>query len=118
MRRLAFALFALALAGYSADISGKWQLATSGPGGGAPYTLTLKQDGAQLTGALSRQGDEMAIRNGKVDGDKVSFVVARAWGGRERTMTYTGRVNGDEIRFKVAMPGAERTWDMLAKRAP
>jgi hypothetical protein len=59
----------------------------------------------------------MPIRVGKVTGDRISFVVARSWGGRETAITYNGRVNGDEIRFKVAMPGAERTWDVPAKRA-
>ncbi len=118
MKRLTCMLLVLAAAAWCADLTGKWQLTMAGPGARGQNTLTLKQDGANITGSLSSEADEMPIRDGKVSGDKVSFVVARAWGGRETTMTYTGRVSGDEIRFKVAMPGAERTWDMLAKRVP
>ncbi len=115
---LAFTLLAFALVAYCADFSGKWQWETMASGGRVQYTLTLKQDGANLTGALGSDGDEMAIRDGKVNGDRISFVVARKWGNREMTMTYTGRVTGDEIRFKVFMPGAERSWDVTARRAP
>ena len=115
---LAFTLLAFALVAYGADFSGKWQWQTMASGGRVQYTLTLKQDGESLTGVLGSEGDEMAIRDGKVNGDKISFAVTRKWGTREMTMTYTGRLAGDEIRFKVLMPGAERSWDVTAKRAP
>ena len=114
----ALMLIVLAVAACCADCSGKWQWQMAGSAGRTEYTLTLKQDGANLTGAVSSGEDVMPIRDGKVSGDKVSFVVARTWGNRETTMTYTGRVTGDEIRFKVAMPGAERAWDVTAKRVP
>lgn len=118
MMRLAMLLLAAAAAALCADLTGNWQWQSAGASGRVVYTLTLKQDGASVTGSLSTEGDVMPIRDGKVTGDRVSFVVARSWGGRERTMAYTGRLSGDEIRFRVAMPGAERTWDVLAKRAP
>jgi hypothetical protein len=115
---LAVFLLATAVAAWCADVSGKWQWQTGGPGGSKQYTLNLKQDGAKLNGDLSSDGDVMPIRDGKVDGEKISFVVARTWANRETKMTYTGRVFGGEIRFKVAIPGAERTWDVAAKRVP
>ena len=108
----------LAVAACCADSAGNGSGRWLDPAGGQQYTLTLKQDGANLTGAVSSGEDVMPIRDGKVSGDKVSFVVARTWGNRETTMTYTGRVIGDEIRFKVVMPGAERAWDVTAKRVP
>ncbi len=120
MKRLVFMLVVLAVVGFCAELTGKWQLSMAGSGGRgqAATTLTLKQDGETLTGSLTSGEEETPIRDGKVSGDKVSFVVARAWGGRETKMVYTGRISGDEIRFKVSMPGAERTWDVPARRAP
>ena len=115
---LACLFLALAVTACCADLSGKWQWETMGSGGRTQYTLTLKQDGETLTGTLGSGEDVMPIRDGKVSGDKLSFVVARKWGNRETTMTYQGRVFGDEIRFRVFMPGAERSWDMSAKRVP
>ncbi len=111
-------LLALAVAASCADLTGKWQWQMMGSGSRTPYILTLKQDGAALTGTLSAGEDVTPIRDGKVNGDKVSFVVARTWANRETALTYTGRVIGDEIVFKVAMPGAERTWDVTARRVP
>ncbi len=108
---------ALAVAAFAADISGKWQWQMPGTASRTPYILTLKQDGASLTGALNTGESETPIRDGKVNGDRVSFVVARSFGNREMALTYSGRVIGDEIVFKIAMPGAERTWDVTAKRA-
>ena len=107
----------LAVAAYGADITGKWQWQNMGGGSRTPYVLTVKQDGGKLTGALVNGEDTSEIRDGKVTGDKVSFVIARTFGNREMALTYTGRIVGDEIRFKVAMPGAERAWDVTAKRA-
>ncbi len=117
MMRLVFTLFLAAATALCADLTGTWQLSMGAAGVRGQYTLVLKQDGANLTGSLTADGNEMPIRDGKVNGDRISFVVARSWGGRETAITYTGRMSGDEIRFKVAMPGAERTWDVPAKRA-
>ena len=84
---LAFVLLALAVAAYAADINGKWQWQMQGTGSRTPYTLTLKQDGANLTGTLNTGEDETPIRDGKLNGDKVSFVVARTFGNREMALT-------------------------------
>ena len=80
--------------------------------------FTFKQDGTALTGALKSEGSELQIREGKVNGDDVSFVVAQKIGNREVTLTYTGRVSGNEIKFTVSFAGSDRSWDMTAKKAP
>src|SRR5512142_900052 len=103
---LAFMLLALAMAAYAADISGKWQWQMPGTSSRTPYTLTLKQDGATLTGILNTGENETPIRDGKVTGDRVTFVIARTFGNREMALTYSGRIIGEDIVFKVAMPGA------------
>jgi len=106
---------------WAADISGQWTADWSDYGGGAVRhsTFTFKQDGTTLTGTVKGEGsEELQIREGKVNGDGVSFVVASKIGNREATMTYTGRVSGDEIKFRVSFPGSDRSWDMTAKKAP
>jgi hypothetical protein len=105
-------------AAWSADISGQWKGEWTDYGSRdiRQNTLTFKQDGANLTGTLSSEGVELQIREGKVSGDVVSFVVVQKIGNREATMNYTGRITGSEIRFKVSFPGAERSWDMTARK--
>jgi hypothetical protein len=107
-----------ALGAWAADISGQWKGEWTDSRDTPPYTFTFKQDGASLTGTVNSEGGEVQIRNGKVSGDRISFVVVRTIGPREMTATYSGRVDGGEITFKVTLPGSERDWHMTAKKVP
>src|SRR5262250_74240 len=74
-------------AGLFADVSGKWSgsFDVTGPDGQVKSDtafLSLKQDGNALTGTAGPNEDhQMAIRAGKVDGDKITFEVAFEEGG-------------------------------------
>ncbi len=119
MKKLLFVCAALIMAltpitaRAATDISGTWTGAFAGPdgGGGFQISFTFKQDGAKLTGSVQGpQGDAIAITDGKVDGDKISFKVSF----NGATITHEGTINaaGDEIklppsRTKVTSP-AER----------
>ena len=41
----------------------------------------------------------VAIKNGKVDGDKISFTVDLDFGGMAFTLSYTGVVAADQIKI-------------------
>jgi hypothetical protein len=97
------------------DVSGTWIGEFAGPNGGSGFQIsfTFKQDGATLTGTVQgAQGDPMAISDGKVDGDKISFKVSF----NGMTITHEGTVNaaGDEIKLTSKsdqgdFPGGEMT---------
>ena len=95
------------------DVSDTWTGEFSGPNGGSGFqiTFTFKQDGDKLTGSVQGpQGDAMAISEGKVDGDKISFKVSF----NGMTITHEGTVNGDEIMLTSKsdqgdFPGGEMT---------
>ena len=100
---LAFALMA-------ADVTGKWTYEQQGRGGGPArqVTITLKQDGAKLTGSVpgfGRGGGEAPppteITDGKVDGNNVSFTVKREFNGNSMVTKYEGTVTGDEMKLKI-----------------
>jgi hypothetical protein len=59
------------------SITGSWTGEMNGGQGGIQLTFTFKQDGATLTGTVqsAQQGDPIAISDGKVDGNKISFKV-------------------------------------------
>lgn len=102
------ACFVLALitAAWAADVSGKWTAEIPGRQGTQTTTITLKADGAKLTGTVSgRQGDT-EISEGKVSGDDISFVVVREFNGNTIKMSYKGKVAGDEIKFTRTFEGA------------
>jgi opacity protein-like surface antigen len=104
-------LCALTFAVYAADVSGKWTWEQAGRGGGNPTvtTLTLKVDGSNLTGTLSRPGRNGAmdteITDGKVDGNKISFTVKMNMGGNEMVTPYKGTLDGDSLTLEFTRPG-------------
>jgi len=95
----------------AADVSGKWMWEQQGRGGNTmQVTLTLKADGSKLTGTVSMPGRggemmEMAISDGKVDGDNVSFSVKREFNGNSFVTTYKGTVDGDTMKLDITRPG-------------
>lgn len=103
------ACFVLALltVAWAADVSGKWTAEIPGRQGATQTTtITLKADGAKLTGTVSgRQGDT-EISDGKVSGDDISFAVVREFNGNTIKMVYKGKVAGDEIKFTRTFEGA------------
>jgi len=108
---LAAALVALLCAGaaLAADATGKWTGQMKGPDGSGDFEIsfTFKQDGAKLTGSVQGpQGDPIEIIDGKVDGDKISFVVKVDFNGG-MTITHTGAISGDEIKLSSKVEGGD-----------
>ncbi len=105
-------LFVVAFVAMAADVSGKWTYQQPGRGGGdpVPVTITLKADGATLTGSVpgfgrGGQAPPSDITNGKVDGNKIYFEVKRQGQNGETITKYEGEVNGDSMKLKVTRPG-------------
>lgn len=99
-------LLSLALASWSAfaaDITGTWKAEFETQRGLQKYTFTLKQDGATMTGKASvvREGEkrEVEFKDGKVDGDTVTFVELLKIQDREINITFTGKVGDGDIKF-------------------
>jgi hypothetical protein len=121
-------LLVVALGAFAADVSGKWSYEQAGRNGGPArqVTITLKQDGNKLTGSIpgfGRGGDAppppSEIKNGKIEGDKVSFEVVREMGGNTMTTKYEGTVSGDEMKLhmKTQTPNGDRENDVVAKKS-
>jgi len=98
-------LCALTLAIYAADISGKWTWEQQGRNGATTSTLTLKQDGSNLTGSLDGGRGPADIKDGKVDGNNVTFSITRNMGGSDVTTKYTGTLDGDTLKLEFERPG-------------
>jgi enterochelin esterase-like enzyme len=67
------------------------------------YTFTLKQDGTGITGKASAERDgekrEAELKEGKVDGDTITFVEPLKIQDNELRITYTGKISDKEIKF-------------------
>ena len=113
---------ALPLAAFAAEFTGTWKSEFDSQIGIQKYTFTFKQDGADLTGkADSEVNDrkrETDLKEGKVDGDTISFVELLNFQDNEIRITYKGKLsaNGNEIRFTREVGDFARE-EIVAKRS-
>lgn len=101
----------------AADVTGSWSTDLTTPDGNSfQIQFTFKQDGAALTGTVQGpQGDAIAISDGKVDGDKLSFKVSF----NGMTIAHEGTINaaGDEIKLSSKSDSGDfPAHDMTLKR--
>ena len=103
------ALLALAcLVALGADIDGKWMSEAPAGGKGGPQTLTLKADGAKLTGQMEGgRGGGVAISDGTINGMNVAFKVVREFGGNKIEQNYKGMLMGTELKLTVEAVGGK-----------
>lgn len=105
---------ALLTAAWAADVTGQWKAEIQG----ANITINLKMEGQTLTGTLDNSlAGPTDIKDGKIDGDAVSFYVVRMLGENETKVMWKGTVAGDEIKFtRQAQGGAGNPDAIVAKR--
>ena len=102
---------------YGADVAGTWTASFDTQVGKQEYTYTLKVDGTALTGtAKSNLIGDSTLSDGKVDGNKISFVEKGSYQGMPIQFNYTGELAGDEIRFKRELMGFPAE-EFVAKRS-
>jgi hypothetical protein len=102
----------------AADPSGRWTSTFTTEVGEQQYTFEFTVKGSTLTGtAKSNLLGESKLAEGKVDGDKISFVENANFQGMPLKITYSGTMtSADEIAFtrNVADLANEK---LVAKRA-
>jgi len=91
------------LSALAADVTGTWKTEFETQRGLQKYIFTLKQDGTSVTGKanVERDGEkrEAELKEGKVEGDTVTFVEPLKIQDNEINITYTGKITADEIKF-------------------
>jgi hypothetical protein len=106
MKQLVLVLALLLFAGvaFGADVDGKW--AGTIPGMDIPVSYAFKAEGSTLTGTSSGpENTTIPIKDGKIDGNKISFSVTIDFGGQAMKMEYKGVVSADKIVLTLDMMG-------------
>jgi hypothetical protein len=107
------------LAALAADVTGQWTAQFDTQVGVQKYTFDLKANGEALTGtaAFERMGEKgtVELKDGKVQGDKVTFVEMLDFQGNSLRIEYSGTLAGDEIKFSRKV-GDFATEEFVAKR--
>ena len=104
----------------AAELAGAWRTEFDSPVGKQKYLFTLRVEGRMVTGKADGEFmDEKhssAISEGKLEGDKVSFVENLDVGGNKIRVVYSGVIAGDELRL-TRRPGDFGVEELVAKRA-
>ena len=101
------------------SIDGTWKTQFDSQIGVQKYTYVFHADGTNVTGTATGERDTgtntVAITEGKISKDEISFVEPLKFGDNELRIEYTGKIAGDEIKFhrKVGDVAEE---DFVARR--
>jgi hypothetical protein len=123
LKTLLLAIVALPLSVLATDLTGTWQSEFDSQIGLQKYTFSFKQDGTNLTGRasseVSERKHEAELKEGKVEGDTVSFVEMLNFQDNEIRIAYTGQVSADAntIKFVRAVGDFARE-EIVANRKP
>ena len=122
VKSIGLAAFALAFVGTSPaqdTVTGKWQGQFDSQIGVQKYTYEFKVDGTNLTGRAFGIRDngtnDVAITEGTISTNGISFVEPLKFQDQEIRIEYTGKVNGDEIKLHRKV-GDFAEEDFVAKR--
>ena len=106
IQTLTLAACALAFAGTArADesVAGTWKGQFDSQIGQQKYTYVFKVDGTNVTGTATGEREmgtnTVAITEGKISNDEITFVEPLKFQDNELRIEYTGKVNGDQIKF-------------------
>ncbi len=103
------------------DFTGQWSAKFDSQVGPQAYIFTFRQDGTNLTGKanaeVNGQKHESELKEGRVDGNTISFVEILNFQDNEIRITSTGKLstNADEINFTREV-GDIATEKIIAKR--
>lgn len=97
------------------NADGVWETVTNTPMGQQKATMTLTTDGDVLTGTLAGQQGTITIKEGKVNGDQLSWK-ADITSPMPMTLSFTATVDGDAISGNVGL-GAFGNASFEGKRA-
>ena len=85
--------------------------------GDRELTFDLKADGEKLTGTVAGLIDKVIeIRDGKVQGDTVSFWVMSEYQGQPVKLVYKGNASASEIHFNMGTEDGSWGTELIAKR--
>lgn len=84
------------------SVDGTWSITMTTPRGDQQSTLTVKSDGAVFTGTTSSQRGTAEIKDGKVNGNSLSWTT-QLTSPMPMTLSYSATVDGDAMTGNVQL---------------
>ena len=99
------------------DITGKWTASFDTQIGTQNYTYDFLVKNGAITGKITSNMGDATLKEGKVEGDKVTFTEILKFMEMEITIVYTGKITSpDEIKFSRNVADFA-TEELVAKRS-
>lgn len=103
------------------EVTGTWEISWETPQGARTTTFTFTQSGMEVTGtALMGRGDmvrEVAIQNGMLHGDQLTFTLTLGMGERSMSQTFAATVKGDTMEGKLTTMAGEMPFTGARKKS-
>ena len=109
-------LVLVATLAFAADVDGTWNGVITVTGSEVPVSWTFKADGEKLTGGVKQGGGpEIPLKDGKIDGNNISFVLPIDYQGTPLQVNYKGVVvSSTEIKLTGEVQG--QTFEYTVKK--
>jgi hypothetical protein len=102
----------------AADVAGTWKGSFDFNGTPVPLTFNLKTTGAAVTGTIDGLPTEAPeIKEGKIDGDAITFWCMTEYQGMPIKLVYKGKVAADQITFTMGTEDGSFSTDLVVKRS-
>jgi hypothetical protein len=116
-----FALAALAafsaIVLFAADPGGDWKGSFDFNGTAVPLTFHLKTADNALTGSVEGlPTTPVQIKDGKIDGDNVTFAANTDYQGSDVHLIYKAKIDGDEMKVTMGTDDGSFSVDFVLKR--
>ena len=103
---LTCAVLLIASLASAADVDGRWSGSIETPMGPTTIGFVFKADGSALSGSTTGpDGGQIEFKDGKVNGNTISFTVNLDFGGMPVAIAYTGLVSPEKIDLKADFMG-------------
>ena len=90
------------------NANGAWDVTLETPRGSMQASCDINVEGTNVTGFWKNESGEYPIRDGHIQGDRVSWLIDMQRGGRSLSLQFSGALAGDGIAGEIDFGGAEK----------
>ena len=98
------------------DVAGKWYLTFDSAMGPMNWVAVFEQEGDTFSGTCDIGMGQYPVTEGRIDEDKISFIVELDMPGHEMLLSFEGTVDGDEAKGILTGMGDDQEWTGSRKK--
>jgi len=92
-----------------ADVAGVWRIDIAGADELSPITLFIRQAFQRITGTAALKDRGVGLSDPRIEGDKLTFIVAGSISGHEVRMSFSGTIRDNRADGTVQVTGGPHT---------